>query len=97
MTKTLAFFLKPGGVILVIDLIKSEDSIAIFNERHEVHHVVAHRGGFYEEEIRSAFQEAGLQDVTFEVIAHARKEERVVQFFLAKGVKKAESNLSEGG
>lgn len=76
-------------MLLVIDLIKTEESTAIFNERHEVHHVVAHRGGFYEAEIREAFEGAGLADVGFETIASARKGERVVEFFLARGVKKA--------
>lgn len=49
--------------------------------------VVAHKGGFEEEEIRSVFNATGLQDVTFDKVTSARKNGFSVDFFLARGVK----------
>ncbi|KAF8162776.1 S-adenosyl-L-methionine-dependent methyltransferase [Crassisporium funariophilum] len=89
ITRTLAFFLKPGGVLLVVDLLKSEDlpdAESIFPEH--VHHIVAHKAGFSEEDIRTVFEDAGLSSFFFEPSAiSAKKHGNPVKLFIAKGTK----------
>jgi hypothetical protein len=48
-------------------------------------HIVAHKGGFTEDEIRSVFEGAGLEEFSFIEAAQAKMHGRDVSFFLAKG------------
>ena len=66
-----------------MDLVHRESAHEIFPEN--AHHIVAHRGGFTEEVIRSAFEKAGLKDITFETIVRAKHARHPVDLFLARG------------
>ncbi|KAB5595193.1 Methyltransferase domain containing protein [Ceratobasidium theobromae] len=86
ITTILSSYLKPGtGTLLVIDLIRTSDSEPL----HEAHsHIVAHKGGFKEESIQSAFIEAAkLQGFSFKVAFQMRQHGRDVDLFIAKGVR----------
>jgi 2-polyprenyl-3-methyl-5-hydroxy-6-metoxy-1,4-benzoquinol methylase len=87
VTRTLTFFLKPGGSLMVADIVKSSDSDKIFQHNASHASIVPHVGGFEEEEILGAFKAAGLQDISFEKATSAKKNGSSVDFFLAKGVK----------
>ncbi|KII89389.1 hypothetical protein PLICRDRAFT_53825 [Plicaturopsis crispa FD-325 SS-3] len=84
VTRTLAYFLKPGGVLLVTDLIRGEHVEGLFPH---VDHIVAHKGGFEETDIKAAFDAAGLQEFRFEKAASAKRHGHDVDFFLAIGRK----------
>ncbi|KAF9228820.1 S-adenosyl-L-methionine-dependent methyltransferase [Gyrodon lividus] len=86
VTRTLVSYLKPGGSLLVADLIKDESSLHEMFP-HDVHHIVAHKGGLSEEDIRSTFEKARLKNVTFEKVAQAKHAGHPVSFFLARGNK----------
>jgi len=62
----LAYFLKPGGALLVVDLLKTEDG---HGHVHQVIpddvHCVAHKGGLGESDMRKAFDSAGLTSFHF--------------------------------
>ena len=66
MTKILATYLKPGGSLLVTDVMKG-DSENICS--HSIHDIVPHKGGFTEDDIRVAFCGAGLNNFGFAEIA----------------------------
>lgn len=72
---------------MVADIMKSPDSEKVFQHNASHAGIVAHRGGFEEEEIRRALNAADLQDVSFEKATSAKKNGFSVDFFLAKGVK----------
>ncbi|KAF9009516.1 S-adenosyl-L-methionine-dependent methyltransferase [Cyathus striatus] len=81
-THTLSFFLKPGGALIVIDR-KLNDG----NDVPEQYgHIVAHKHGFSEEDMRKLFEEAGLTGFSFEDIASIGVKEDVNPF-IAKGIK----------
>ncbi|KAJ7169438.1 hypothetical protein C8R46DRAFT_1088751 [Mycena filopes] len=81
ITRTLAFFLKPGGCLLVADFMKSA-------EVEPVPEDVPNKEGFTEEDIRGAFAGAGLDsEFSFERFAKAKFHGQVVDIFLAKGTK----------
>lgn len=83
VTRTLAFFLKPGGVLMVVDIFKTnaDSEPSIFPDH--VHHIVAHKAGFTEDDIEAAFSSAGLVSFYMEPVIPVRKQ----QLFLAKGTK----------
>lgn len=85
ISRILAGFLKPGGCLLVADIMKGDEWQEVIPE--EFHHVVAHTGGLSEAEMRKAFEIAGLNSFTFEKATTAMKHGKHVDFFLAKGVK----------
>jgi hypothetical protein len=86
VTRILSFFLKPGGCLMVSDIMKSSDGAGIFT--HSTHaDIVAHKGGFDDTDIRKAFDAADLHDITFDKVTSAMKDGHSVDFFLAKGVK----------
>lgn len=78
LTKILAFFLKPGGSLMVADkerpsektaetVVHAEDtSVEKTAEKH-----IGHAHGFTEEDIKSAFEGAGLKSVSHEHVASA--------------------------
>ncbi|KAF8626380.1 hypothetical protein AX15_005030 [Amanita polypyramis BW_CC] len=81
-TRTLAFFLKPGGALIVIDLEKTDADV------HQSHrHVVPHPGGLEEADIKQAFQCAGLGSITYKPAFKAKLKGIPVTLFIAKGVK----------
>jgi len=78
----LASYLKPGGSLLVADLMKPSFAQEVFpNDEH----IVAHKGGFEEADIKAAFEGAGLTNFAFMTATTGWKHERSVQFFLASG------------
>ncbi|KAH9484055.1 putative methyltransferase C1347.09 [Psilocybe cubensis] len=91
ITKTLAFFLKPKGVLFVVDVTpKESDGISASDNNlfpEKFHHVVAHQHGLSESAIRTAFDGAGLLSFSFEPISSVKVHEREATLFIAKGVK----------
>lgn len=87
-TRTLTFYLKPGGSLMVSDIMKPSNGDEVF-PRDESHiHVVAHKGGFEEADIRKAFDAGGLHDMSFDKVTSTKwKDGRSIDIFLAKGVK----------
>lgn len=88
VTKALASYLKPGGSLLVADLIKpssAESAQALFPAR--AHNIVAHKGGFEEADIRTVFESAGLINFSFVTACETKKHGHPVQLFLASGTK----------
>jgi len=85
VTRTLAFFLKPGGSLLVSDIMKPSDGVSTF--KMILPSIVAHLEGFEEADIRKAFDAAGLHLAAFDKVTSAKRDGQNVDFFLAKGVK----------
>jgi len=85
VTRILAFFLKPGGSLMVSDIMKPLNGDDVFHGAHE--HIVAHKGGFEEGDIQKAFDAANLHNMSFEKVSSAIKDGRTIDLFLAKGVK----------
>ncbi|KIJ63336.1 hypothetical protein HYDPIDRAFT_92644 [Hydnomerulius pinastri MD-312] len=85
VTKALVSYLKPGGALLIADLVKDQTSHEVFPDN--VHHIVAHKGGFSEEDMRSNFEKAGLKNFTFKIVGSAAHAGHPVSFFLASGDK----------
>jgi hypothetical protein len=58
----LAYFLKPGGALVVVDIIKD----GYLHSRYktmlpaDAHHIIAHQHGFDESDMRKVFESAGL-------------------------------------
>ncbi|KAJ7890468.1 S-adenosyl-L-methionine-dependent methyltransferase [Mycena olivaceomarginata] len=78
VTRTLCFFLKPGGCLLVADFMKSAEPMP---------EDVPNNEGFTEEDIRGAFVGAGLEEVSINPFTKARFHGQLVKIFLAKGTK----------
>lgn len=85
MTRTLASYLKPGGALLVADIMKRADGSVIFAEEH--HHVVAHTSGFGDEDMNRIFTQAGLIEYQFDHFTSMKLGGHEQNAFLAKGVK----------
>lgn len=85
MTRTLASYLKPGGALMVADIMKRTDGQEIFDKSH--HHVVAHVDGFDEEDMKRIFTQAGLGDYEFSHFTSMKLGGREQNGFLAKGIK----------
>ncbi|KAF7298439.1 Methyltransf-11 domain-containing protein [Mycena kentingensis (nom. inval.)] len=77
-TRILAFFLKPGGHLLVVDFLTSTEPIP---------EDVPHKHGFDEDTIRAAFVGANLADFEMERFATAKFHGQRVELFLAQGTK----------
>ncbi|KAF9453664.1 hypothetical protein P691DRAFT_799616 [Macrolepiota fuliginosa MF-IS2] len=84
----LSSFLKPGGSLLVIDLLK-DDNLDVDNlfPEHREHDIVAHRGGFTQIEIEDAFVVANLTLLEFSEGIKAKKKGHPVTLFIAHGIK----------
>ncbi|KAG1868895.1 S-adenosyl-L-methionine-dependent methyltransferase [Suillus tomentosus] len=90
VTKALASYLKPGGSLLVTDLMKlpSAESVqALFPTGSLKSNLVAHKGGFQEADIKAVFESAGLIDFSFVTACKAKIHGQPVQIFLASGTK----------
>ncbi|KAI5117257.1 hypothetical protein M0805_006420 [Coniferiporia weirii] len=86
VTRTLVFFLKPGGMLLIADRVLSyKPPVPV----PEIEHVVPHKGGFAESTIREVFDSAGLTQFTYRQAVRASNSEREVVVFVAKGTKPA--------
>ncbi|EKM83148.1 hypothetical protein AGABI1DRAFT_69361 [Agaricus bisporus var. burnettii JB137-S8] len=89
MTRALVEFLKPGGMLLVLDLLKDEnvDTEELFPE-HRKHDIVAHRGGLSKAQMEEAFVAAtGLQSFKMSDAIKARKRGHPTTLFLAQGIR----------
>jgi len=89
VTLMLAYFLKPGGVLLVVDISKREDAHGHVQHviPHHAHHV-PHKGGLSESDMHKAFENAGLQSFEFDSDAiRAIHNGHNVRLFIAKGLK----------
>ena len=86
-TRVLASFLKLGGALLVADVHAAPDGRELWPAAH--HHIVPHKHGFTEEEMRGAFEGAGLKD--FEMRDAFKAKMRATggqtRWFIAKGLK----------
>jgi len=88
VTRTLAFHLKPGGYLMVSDIMKPSNGDEVFPHDGAHIHIVAHKGGFDETDIRKAFDAADLHDTSFDKITSTKwVNGRSIDIFLAKGVK----------
>ncbi|KAF9265888.1 S-adenosyl-L-methionine-dependent methyltransferase [Marasmius fiardii PR-910] len=85
ITKTLAYFLKPGGSVFVADIESTPNRDEILPQ--SANHVVVHKHGFSQEEMQSFFDNAGLTSFQFTRITRAKKNDRDVNVFLARGIK----------
>jgi hypothetical protein len=91
----LTYFLKPGGVLLVTDLLEFTAKASKGLDSYE--HIVPHIRGFKEQIIVDTFQRAGLQGVSVKFAMEAPKtmfgraskdlEGVEVNIFIAKGTK----------
>ncbi|EJC98903.1 S-adenosyl-L-methionine-dependent methyltransferase [Fomitiporia mediterranea MF3/22] len=89
VTRKLVFFLKPGGVLLVIDIIKGASQTLMGQHMNDAErkHLVPHAGGFDEAALRPVFEEAGLVDFSFRPRVRVVKGDKAVNAFIAKGVR----------
>ncbi|KAG2132866.1 S-adenosyl-L-methionine-dependent methyltransferase [Suillus bovinus] len=90
VTKALASYLKPGGSLLVTDIMKpsSAESAQALLPTEEAHiNIIAHTGGFEEAVIKAVFEGAGLINFSFVTACKAKRNGHPVQFFLASGTK----------
>lgn len=85
----LADSLKPDGVLLVVDLLKSDSEGAEAAELFPEHAVdiVAHPFGFLEADIKEAFTSARLEAFRFEDAMAVKKRGQDVKLFIAYGKK----------
>ena len=87
----LAYFLKPGGTLLVVDLLKIDDPHASGHVHHVISdsaHYVVHKGGFREVDIRNTFEFAGLSSFVFDPkVLTAQHHGHDAHLFIAKGTK----------
>ena len=87
-TRILATFLKPGGSLLIADFLKDSGTRPMDDTMLEpFKHVVAHKGGFAEAEMRATFEQAGLGNFECDVITQVTIPviEVEADCFLAKG------------
>jgi SAM-dependent methyltransferase len=93
VTRELVSYLKPGGTLAVADIAREDREEAEGEEAPpvipaEYEHIVAHRRGFAEEEMRALFEgPGGLENFTFERFASVKRAGRDVHFFLATGTR----------
>ncbi|KAJ7785839.1 S-adenosyl-L-methionine-dependent methyltransferase [Mycena metata] len=78
ITRTLSFFLKPDGCLLVADFMKSAQPVP---------EDVPNNEGFTEEDIREAYAGARLEGFSFDRFTKAKFHGQIVDLFLAKGTK----------
>ncbi|CAI2175176.1 4894_t:CDS:2 [Funneliformis geosporum] len=99
ITRILASYLKPSGKLIVLDITKDPelvDKFKYFQDKHKhVEHTVAHKGGFYHNEIEEVFLNTRvLEDVkveiafTFNKFLEKDQKEYTFKYLIAKGRKK---------
>ena len=73
--------------MIVADILKSSNvSVAFFADR-PVEHIVPHQGGFDEVDMKRMFEATGLEYVSFEKAAEAKRHDQPVEFFLTRAFK----------
>ncbi|KAI0738019.1 S-adenosyl-L-methionine-dependent methyltransferase [Daedaleopsis nitida] len=90
ITRTLAFFLKPGGSLIVADIKAEDDERQLFPETH--HGLVPHKHGISEAQLRATFEGAGLGEFMIKDAArgnmpHLGEHGTEITWFIARGVK----------
>lgn len=65
ITRVLVSYLNPGGALFVVDMKKTGES----SIPKEYHHIVPHKHGFSEDEIRKLFEGAGLASFSYKEVA----------------------------
>lgn len=88
MTTILSHFLKPNGVLLVVDLTKVNSEQALPSD-HSHDHFVPHKVGLTKESMMKAFEGAGLSGFTFEMFSRVRMLGNESTLFIASGRKPA--------
>jgi len=93
-SRLLLSFLKPGGTLLIADLIKKDDSPedVVHGPSSSGQNVVVHKGGFTEDQIREMLEKAGFIDMSWRpaVRAKAWSADKELEVFVAKGRKKSD-------
>ncbi|KAI5117255.1 hypothetical protein M0805_006418 [Coniferiporia weirii] len=87
ITRILAFFLKPGGMLLISDGVPSNILPSPIPDN-----IVAHQHGFTEATIREVFESAGLAQIGYRTAARVSDEKLDMTVFVAKGTKPAVTN-----
>ncbi|KAH9890508.1 S-adenosyl-L-methionine-dependent methyltransferase [Cubamyces lactineus] len=89
-TRALAYFLKPGGSLLVADLKAAPDGKELIPSTH--HHLVPHKHGLSEEMMRTTFEGAGLVEFEMTEAGTFKFNEATPEatWFIARGVKPVE-------
>ena len=82
----LTSFLEPGGSLLVVDFVK-DGTEGSHVTPESFGHIVPHRSGFTEDEIREVFEGAGLVEFSFSPATKGKMHGKEVTFFLARGKK----------
>lgn len=85
VTKSLAHFLKPAGVLVVVDILKSSDDGNIISDSFK--HFVPHGAGFDQAEIIEVFTAAGLGSIKFQNLARGKMHGQSTTLFIACGTK----------
>lgn len=88
ITKVLAFFLKPSGTLVVVDIAEPENSASdapLVEEKYT--HVVPHTHGMSRDRLQEALEGAGLGAFEFKPIGNISIYDLKVEMFIAKGVK----------
>lgn len=83
-TNILAKFLKPGGSLVVADILKEGEGNVL-----TAHAMVPHQAGFDKDDMKTTFEGAGLGEFSMKRAAKATIHNVELQFFIAKGVKPA--------
>ena len=85
ITRILTSFLKPGGSLLVVDIVNDGTGV---EPMADFSHVVPHTYGFTVEEMKKLFEGAGLTEIAVTIsIEKLRPHKHDVDFFIAKGVR----------
>ena len=85
MTSLLVSYIKPGGSLLVSDILKSSDHEWVPSMLEQFKHVVAHREGFTAADMLALFEGAGLVEFEFAQATAGVIFEKEVLSFLARG------------
>jgi hypothetical protein len=71
-------------MLMVVDLLKSDDSLLLKDAEDGP---VPHKGGFMENEIKEAFENAGLSHIVLKPAFRITGDHREVKLFIASGVR----------
>ncbi|KAJ7684439.1 S-adenosyl-L-methionine-dependent methyltransferase [Mycena polygramma] len=82
VTRILAFFLKPGGTLLIVDYPKMD-----YTAVPDAVMIIAHKGGISEAAIKEVYKGAGLGDFERVLFKGPKTDMHPEDIFLAKGVK----------
>ncbi|KAJ6630224.1 S-adenosyl-L-methionine-dependent methyltransferase [Mycena sp. CBHHK59/15] len=86
VTRTLAFFLKPSGVLLIVDFPTMD--AAGMNVPEDIQRTIAHKHGIPEAAIQEVYAAAGLEDVQLVFFKGPKSDMHPEDIFVASGVKR---------